>query len=70
MSYTVESSPPLIHTVSQALKTENMPDTASALMELILKRETVNNDTPHSQLLFTAAVSATKEKAGCLRVCS
>ena len=50
MSYTVKSSPPLIHTVSQALKTENMPDTASALMELILK--TVNNDTPHSQLLI------------------
>ena len=50
--YPVKSSPPLIHTVSQALKTENMPDTASALMELILKRETVNNDTVHSQLLI------------------
>ena len=52
VSYTVKSSPPLIHTVSQALKTENMPDMASALMELILKRETVNNDTAHSQLLI------------------
>lgn len=50
--YPVKSSPPLIHTMSQALKTENMPDAASALMELILKRETVNNDTVHSQLLI------------------
>lgn len=52
MLYTVKSSPPLIPIMSQALNTENMPDTASALMELILKRETVNNDTLHSQLLI------------------
>ena len=39
---TVKSSPPSIHTMSQSLKTENMPDMASAFVELILKRETDN----------------------------
>lgn len=39
---TVKSSPPPIPTMSQSLKTENVPDMASALVELRLKGETDN----------------------------